>query len=109
MGAYFLDVQKHFTLDLLAPWPRARLLEVGGGHGQLTAALVDAGYEVTVHGSSPACVDRIDALVRAGKEFDFVLIPGANHGAGSRITQRKLQDFFVRHLLQREPENHNLD
>ena len=51
----------------------------------------------------------VDALVRAGKEFEFVLIPGANHGAGSRITQRKLQDFFVKDLLAEDPPNHNLE
>jgi hypothetical protein len=36
-----------------------------------------------------------------------VLIPGANHGAGSPITQRRLADFFVRHLQNKEPPNRN--
>ncbi|MFT3787308.1 MAG: prolyl oligopeptidase family serine peptidase [Tepidisphaeraceae bacterium] len=49
----------------------------------------------------------IDALIRAHKEFEFVCVPGAGHGARSPITQRKLQDFFVRYLQNREPANPN--
>lgn len=49
----------------------------------------------------------VDALVQAGKEFEFVLIPGAGHGAGSPITRRKMQDFFVKHLQGIDPPNPN--
>ncbi len=49
----------------------------------------------------------VDALVQAGKEFEFVLIPGAGHGAQSPITRRKMQDFFVRYLQGVEPANPN--
>ncbi len=49
----------------------------------------------------------VDALIRARKDFDLLVVPGANHGAGSPITQRRLQDFFVWHLLGREPPNRN--
>jgi dipeptidyl aminopeptidase/acylaminoacyl peptidase len=49
----------------------------------------------------------VDALIRAHKDFDLLVVPGANHGAGSPITQRRLQDFFVWHLLGREPPNRN--
>jgi dipeptidyl aminopeptidase/acylaminoacyl peptidase len=46
----------------------------------------------------------VNALVKANKDFDFVVIPGEGHGvSGSRYGQRRLQDFFVRHLLGREP------
>ena len=40
----------------------------------------------------------VNALVQAGKEFELVVIPGANHGAGSPITTRKRNDFFVKYL-----------
>jgi 2-polyprenyl-3-methyl-5-hydroxy-6-metoxy-1,4-benzoquinol methylase len=59
VGRFFLDVQTRATLDLLSSWPRAGVLDVGGGHGQVTGPLVDAGYEVTVYGSSPACGERV--------------------------------------------------
>jgi 2-polyprenyl-3-methyl-5-hydroxy-6-metoxy-1,4-benzoquinol methylase len=67
VGGFFLDVQARATLDLLAPFPRARVLDVGGGHGQLTGPLVDAGYEVTVYGSSPACADRVRPWTDTGR------------------------------------------
>jgi dipeptidyl aminopeptidase/acylaminoacyl peptidase len=49
----------------------------------------------------------VDALIKARKDFDLLVVPGANHGAGSPVTQRRLQDFFVRHLLGQEPPNRN--
>jgi hypothetical protein len=48
-----------------------------------------------------------NALIKAGKDFDFVLIPGAGHGMGGAYGQRRLQDFFVRNLLGTEPPNRN--
>lgn len=46
----------------------------------------------------------VDALVKADKDFDLLVIPGAGHGAAeSKYGTRRRRDFFVRHLLQREP------
>jgi 2-polyprenyl-3-methyl-5-hydroxy-6-metoxy-1,4-benzoquinol methylase len=59
VGGFFLDVQSRIVLDLLRPWPGASILDVGGGHGQLTGPLVDAGYDVTVHGTSKECARRL--------------------------------------------------
>lgn len=67
VGRFFLEVQARTTLELLAPWPRARVLEVGGGHGQLTGPLLEAGYEVTVYGSSPACANRVRPWIETGR------------------------------------------
>jgi len=67
VGRWFLDVQTASTLALLAPWPGATVVDVGGGHGQVVAPLVDAGYAVTVVGSDPSCGERIRALVAAGR------------------------------------------
>ena len=49
----------------------------------------------------------VNALVHASKEFELVVIPGADHGAGSPITVRKRNDFFVRYLRGVEPPNWN--
>ena len=65
VGQWFLDVQAGLVAELLAPFPRARVLEYGGGHGQLTPSLLDAGHEVTVYGSPGACGSRLRALVEA--------------------------------------------
>jgi dipeptidyl aminopeptidase/acylaminoacyl peptidase len=48
-----------------------------------------------------------DALVRARKDFDFLVIPNGGHGAGGEYYQRRMRDFFVRHLQGVEPPNNN--
>ncbi len=46
----------------------------------------------------------VDALVQADKDFDFLIIPGAGHGAaGTPYARRRQWDFFVRHLHGVEP------
>ena len=46
----------------------------------------------------------VNALIKADKDFDLLVVPGAGHGvAGSPYGKRRLQDFFVRHLLGVEP------
>ncbi len=46
----------------------------------------------------------VNALVKADKDFEFLIVPGANHGAGERpYAARRRMDFFVRHLMGREP------
>jgi len=41
----------------------------------------------------------VDRLIKAGKDFDLLFVPGGGHGAGGRYGERKLMDFFVRNLL----------
>jgi dipeptidyl aminopeptidase/acylaminoacyl peptidase len=48
-----------------------------------------------------------DALIRANKDFDLLVVPNAGHGMGGNYGQRRMQDYFVRHLLQHEPPNRN--
>ncbi len=41
----------------------------------------------------------VDALVKADRDFDLLLIPGAGHGAAeSNYGRRRRAEFFVRHL-----------
>ncbi|MGQ9470578.1 MAG: DPP IV N-terminal domain-containing protein [Candidatus Aminicenantales bacterium] len=49
----------------------------------------------------------VNALIKAGKDFDLLVVPGANHGAGGTYGERKRDDFFVRHLLKVEPPDWN--
>ena len=45
-----------------------------------------------------------NALIKAGKDYELLVVPGAGHGvAGSPYGKRRLQDFFVRSLLGKEP------
>jgi len=46
----------------------------------------------------------VDGLIRADKDFDLLVIPGAGHGAAETpYGKRRRADFLVRHLLQVEP------
>ncbi len=46
----------------------------------------------------------VNALIKADKDFDLVIVPGARHGVGEiPYLRRRRQDFFVRHLLGLEP------
>ena len=65
-GEWFLEVQAQATLQMLSAHPGARVLDVGGGHGQLAAPLVRSGYAVTVLGSEPVCSGRISDLLGNG-------------------------------------------
>jgi len=49
----------------------------------------------------------VDALIRANKDFELLVVPNGGHGAGGAYGQRRLQDFFVSHLQGREPANRN--
>jgi dipeptidyl aminopeptidase/acylaminoacyl peptidase len=49
----------------------------------------------------------VNALIKADKTFDLLVIPGAGHGMGGDYGTRKLYDFFVHHLLGIEPPHWN--
>ncbi|MFN2432375.1 MAG: class I SAM-dependent methyltransferase [Gemmatimonadota bacterium] len=58
VGSWFLGIQSAAVLSLLreaAGDAPLRVLDVGGGHGQLLEPLRAAGHRVTVHGSDPSC------------------------------------------------------
>ena len=47
----------------------------------------------------------VDALVKANKDFDLIILPQQRHGYGTdnAYVMRRRWDFFVRHLLDAEP------
>ena len=46
----------------------------------------------------------VDAVIKADKDFDFLIMMGRDHGAAeSPYGKRRRMDFFVRHLLGVEP------
>ena len=49
----------------------------------------------------------VNALIRANKTFDLLVIPGADHTNGGPYGERKRDDFFVHHLLGVEPPERN--
>jgi fermentation-respiration switch protein FrsA (DUF1100 family) len=51
----------------------------------------------------------VDALIKASKDFDLLVVPNGGHGAGGEYGQHRLRDFFSRHLAGVEPPNRNAE
>src|SRR5262249_48892572 len=49
----------------------------------------------------------VDALIKANKDFDLLVVPGMGHSNGGAYGTRRMQDFFVRHLQGVEPPDRN--
>jgi dipeptidyl aminopeptidase/acylaminoacyl peptidase len=49
----------------------------------------------------------MDALIKAGKTFDFLPVPGMGHSDGGPYGRIKKRDFFVQHLLGVLPPQRN--
>lgn len=47
----------------------------------------------------------IDALMKANKDFDFILLPNARHGYGAdrNYIMRRRWDYFIQHLMKATP------
>ena len=69
------------------------------GHLLLAHGLMDPNVPVT------ATELVVDALIKANKDFDLLLIPNAGHGYGSasNYMMRRRWDYFVRWLLDVDP------
>ncbi|MFO0910763.1 MAG: DUF885 family protein [Isosphaeraceae bacterium] len=48
-----------------------------------------------------------DALIKANKDFDLLVVPGMGHSDGGPYGERRRRDFFVRHLHHVEPPDRN--
>jgi dipeptidyl aminopeptidase/acylaminoacyl peptidase len=49
----------------------------------------------------------VNALIKADKQFDLLVVPGMGHGSGGDFGEVKRFDFFVHNLLGVEPPDHN--
>lgn len=50
-----------------------------------------------------------DALIRANKDFDLLVVPNSGHGMGGVYGTRRMHDYFVRQLLGQEPPDRNAE
>jgi len=48
-----------------------------------------------------------NALIKANKEFELVVLPGVNHTMGGEYGMRKMYDFFIRTLRDQVTPNWN--
>jgi dipeptidyl aminopeptidase/acylaminoacyl peptidase len=49
----------------------------------------------------------VNALIKANKNFDLLVVPGGGHAPGGEYTWHRLEDFFVHNLLGVEPPSWN--
>jgi len=45
----------------------------------------------------------MNALIKANKNFDFLMVPGMGHSMGGDYGEHKRRDFFVKHLMGVDP------
>ncbi|MFL5511379.1 MAG: class I SAM-dependent methyltransferase [Gemmatimonadales bacterium] len=94
-GRWFLESQTRITLGLLSTLPvGSSILDVGGGHAQITPPLLEAGYEVTVVGSDPCCSARLQPWLANGRcKFevaDLRALPYPDHSFDAVVCLRLL-------------------
>lgn len=75
-GEWLLSRQTSVLRQLIAPWPNAQVLDVGGGHGQVAAPLLADGHRVRVVASSEAALGRLGSLLhpRLGTEVGALTV-----------------------------------
>jgi dipeptidyl aminopeptidase/acylaminoacyl peptidase len=49
----------------------------------------------------------VDALIKAKKDFDLLVLPSMGHTSGGEYEERRRRDFFVEHLLGISPPDWN--
>jgi dipeptidyl aminopeptidase/acylaminoacyl peptidase len=76
----------------------------------LTAAKNLKGRLMIAHGeldnnvNPMASLQLVNALIKAGKDFDMLIVPNGDHFLDdSAYYNRRRWDYFIRHLQQREP------
>jgi dipeptidyl aminopeptidase/acylaminoacyl peptidase len=45
----------------------------------------------------------VDALIKANKEHELIMVPGMGHSSGGNYGEHKRRDYFVKHLLGVDP------
>jgi dipeptidyl aminopeptidase/acylaminoacyl peptidase len=75
--------------------------------GKLRGKLMLVGGEMDTNVPPESTYRLVDALVKAGKDFELIVIPGLGHSNGGAYGVRRMQDFFVRHLHGTEPPERN--
>ena len=70
---------------------------------KLTGALMLVVGEMDDNVDPASTYQLADALIRAGKDFELVVLPGVSHTMGERYGEHKRFDFFVKNLLGTTP------
>jgi len=73
----------------------------------LTGKLFLAVGEMDTNVDPSSTMQVVDALIRAGKSFELLVVPNGGHGATGLNGNRKRSDFFVKALMEIDPPNWN--
>jgi dipeptidyl aminopeptidase/acylaminoacyl peptidase len=85
------------------PWyaEQSNVINASKANGKLMLIVCELDQVV-----DPACTMQVvNALVKANKDFELVVIPNAGHCEDGDYGDRRRKDFFVRHLLGVEPRS----
>src|SRR5437667_262707 len=63
--------------------------------------------EMDTNVDAASTMQVVNALIKANKTFELLVLPGQGHSAGGDYGERKRFDFFVHHLLSVEPPDWN--
>lgn len=74
---------------------------------RLKGALLLSVGELDTNVDPSSTFQVVNALMKADKKFDLLVVPGGGHGSGGEFFQRLQRDFFVRHLLHIQPPDWN--
>jgi dipeptidyl-peptidase 4 len=106
-GCHDNRMDKVWWNELWMSWPvgphYAEQSNVTQAH-KLTGKLMLVVGELDKNVDPSSTMQVANALIRADKDFDLLIVPGAGHGAAeSPYGNRRRMDFFVRNLLGVEP------
>jgi dipeptidyl aminopeptidase/acylaminoacyl peptidase len=79
---------------------------VGNAHKLQGKLLLSVG-EMDTNVDPASTMQVVNALVKANKTFDLIVLPGQGHTTGGAYGDRKRYDFFVHNLLIVEPPDWN--
>ncbi len=75
--------------------------------GKLKGKLLLSVGELDNNVDPASTMQVVNALIKAKKTFDFIMLPGEGHSWGGVYGERKRWDFFVHNLLNTEPPDWN--
>jgi dipeptidyl aminopeptidase/acylaminoacyl peptidase len=105
-GCHDNRMDKIWWNELWMGWPvgphYAEQSNVTNAH-KLQAKLLLIVGEVDRNVDPASTMQVVNALIKADKDFDLLVIPGGGHGIGGAYGVRRQRDFFVRYLLGVEP------
>ena len=106
VGCHDNRMDKIWWNELWMGWPLGPHYEASSNvvhANKLQGRLLLVVGELDTNVDPASTMQVVNALIRADKYFDLLVIPGAGHGSGGDYGTRKRYDFFVKHLLGVEP------